>query len=68
MRRIEIHLKDFVLHSESQKSIQRRFESQKKKRKEMRRIEIHLKDFVLHSASQKGIQRRFESQKRKEKK
>ena len=33
MRRIEIHLKDFVLHSESQKGIQRRFESQKKKEK-----------------------------------
>ena len=33
MRRIEIHLKDFVLHSESQKGIQRRFESQKRKEK-----------------------------------
>ena len=33
MRRIEIHLKDFVLHSESQKGIQRKFESQKRKKK-----------------------------------
>ena len=33
MRRIEIHLKDFVLHSESQKGIQRMFESQRRKEK-----------------------------------
>ena len=33
MRRIEIHLKDFVLHSESQKAIQKMFESQKRKEK-----------------------------------
>ena len=33
MRRIEIHLKDFVLHSESQKLIQRRFESQKEEKR-----------------------------------
>ena len=33
MRRIDIHLKDFVLHSESQKGIQRRFESQIRKEK-----------------------------------
>ena len=33
MKRIEIHLKDFVLHSESQKGIQRRFECQKRKEK-----------------------------------
>ena len=33
MRRIEIHLKDFVLHSESLKGIQRRFECQKRKEK-----------------------------------
>ena len=33
MRRIEIHLKDFVLHSESEKGIQRRFETQKRKEK-----------------------------------
>ena len=33
MRRIEIHLKDFVLHSESEKGIQRKFEIQKRKEK-----------------------------------
>ena len=33
MSRIYVHLKDFVLHSESQKAIQRSFESQKRKEK-----------------------------------
>ena len=33
MRRIEIHLKDFVFHSESLKGIQRKFETQKRKEK-----------------------------------
>ena len=33
MRRIYIHLKDFVLHSEFRKVIQRRFESQKEKKR-----------------------------------
>ena len=64
MRRIYIHLKDFVLHSEFRKVIQRRFESQKEKKRNEKNLNL-LKYFVLHSESQKAIRRRFESKKRK---
>ena len=41
MRRIEIHLKDFVLHSESEKVIQRKFESQKRKEKKWEELILY---------------------------
>ena len=41
MRRIEIHLKDFVLHSESEKVIQRKFESEKRKEKKWEELILY---------------------------